>query len=1033
MTVVRHTDPTGSRSRAADSVGRALARGAIIAAVLFLSVAHAGRLSAQATGSVRGTVKDARLGNGIPDVQVFIAGTRRGAITDGAGRYIIGAIAPGAITIRTQKIGYTPMSRSVTIVAGQTETVDFALSSAVTSLDEVVVTGTPGATEKRTLGNAVSTIHAEDLTETMPVPNVTELLQGRSAGINVVTNSGSVGTAATIRIRGAGSLSANSQPIYYIDGVRMNAGVQTSFDNSGATSQATSALDAIDPNDIESIEVIKGPAAATLYGADAASGVVQIITKKGKAGRQSVQWNARGEDGTIDWALERPKRYWYCTDAEIASPTLYPNCATLGANPANRLLIDDPLNVPGALRTGSIKNYGLSARGGGDRYSYFISGDHDAENGVLYNNSFGRNNARANFQIGVLDNLNVTLNTAFARTNAQQPLSDNSSNSILRNAYRDLPSGPYPWEAQYRGLGPDQSNQYDNEVKTERYILGTTIEYEPLTWFHNRLNAGVDINNQTSSLFYGIDTTGRAPFGSTVSNGYIAYLLPTTHQWTLDYAGTANATLPRELTSAFSVGVQYARQQIDAYSAIGQGLVANSLNLVGSAATTTAGQTFLEQKSLGTYAQETVGWKNRLFVTGALRVDNNSAFGSNFKFVTYPKASVAYVISEEPFFHVAGVDQLKLRAAWGEAGNAPQPFSAVRAYSAVQTAIGDVAVNALQPQAYGNPDLRAETGKELELGFDLSALKGRLGAEFTYYNKQTNDALVAVPAPPSTGFVAAGNGSTGTYLANLGQISNSGLELTLTATPVTTERLGWTSVLTMSTNHNKLVSFGTGFNDISFTTFGAIQKFSTGYPLGAYWATDVVRDANGVPVLTNNKVSLDTLKYLGPSSPTREASFSNTITFLKNFRLFGYLDYKGGFYLFDGIKYVNDRIDQNTAEVNDPNFDPVQKQVLLSGATLPDIVRADFVKLRELSIGYTLPNPVASRFGASAATLTFSARNLKIWKLNGYPGLDPEVSFSNGTSGTPGVAASPQTLFDRTDYSSIPMLRRFVASLNLSF
>ena len=1032
MTVARLTLSLG-RLRARRSIRRSTARAIVPFVSLLAIAAFAKPLAAQATGTVRGTVTDAKLGIGVPDVQVVVVGTRRGAVTDASGHYTIAALPAGATSLRTQKLGYGPVTRPVTVEAGQTVTVDFALTTAVTSLDEVVVTGTPGATEKRTLGNAVSSIKAGDLTATVPVPNVTELLQGRSAGVNVVTNSGSVGTSATIRIRGAGSLSANSQPIYYIDGIRMNSGVQTSFDNSGSTVQATSALDAIDPNDIESIEVIKGPAAATLYGADAASGVIQIITKKGKSGRQSTEWTARGETGTIDWALERPKRYWYCTDAQIANKTLYPNCAALGANPANRLLVDDPFNQPGALRTGSVNNYGLSARGGGDRYSYFLAGAHDAENGVLYNNSFLRNSARANLQLQLTDKLNVAVNSNFARTSAQEPLSDNSSNSILRNGYRDRPSGPYPWQAQFRGLGPNQSNQYDNQVRTERYIIGTTVQYQPFSWFQNRLNAGVDINNQTSQLFYGIDTTGRAPFGATVSNGYISYLLPTTHQWTVDYAGTANATLPREMTSAFSVGVQYARQQIDSYRATGQGLVANSLNLVGSAATTTADQTFLEQKSLGTYAQEMLGWRNRLFVTGALRVDNNSAFGSNFKFVTYPKASLSYVISEEPFFHLPHVDQLKLRAAWGEAGNAPQPFSAVRAYSAVQTAIGDVAVSALQPQAYGNPDLRAETGREIELGFDLSALTGRLGAEFTYYNKQTKDALVAVPAPPSSGFVAAGNGSTGTYLANLGQISNSGLELTLTANPLSMPKLNWMSVLTMSTNHNKLVSFGTGFNEISFSTFGAIQRFSTGYPLGAYWATDVVRDASGAPVLTNGKVTVDTLKYLGPSTPTREASFANTFTLFRNFRLYTYLDYKGGFYLFDGIKYVNDRLDQNTAQVNDPNFDPVQKQVLLSGATLPDIVRADFVKLREISLGYTLPGRFASQLKASSATFTLSARNLKIWKLNGYPGLDPEVSFSNGTSGTPGVAANPQTLFDRTDYASIPMLRRLSASLNLTF
>jgi hypothetical protein len=322
----------------------------------------------------------------------------------------------------------------------------------------------------------------------------------------------------------------------------------------------------------------------------------------------------------------------------------------------------------------------------------------------------------------------------------------------------------------------------------------------------------------------------------------------------------------------------------------------------------------------------------------------------------------------------------------------------------------------------------------VELGFDLNAFHGRFGAEFTYYNKKTNDALVTVPAPPSTGFVAAGNGATGTYLANLGQIANAGLELTLTATPVSRAQLTWESQVSIGTNHNKLVTFGTGFNTISFGTFAVNQEFAAGYPLGAYWATDVQRDAKGQPVLTNGKVTVNSnMFYLGPSEPTREISTANTFTLFKNFRLYSYFDYKGGFYLFDGIKYVNDRLDLNTLPVNDPNFDPIQKQVLESGATLPDIVRADFIKLRELSLGYTLPSKLLRRTGAKSATVTFGAQNLALWKLKGYPGIDPEVEFFNGTSGTPGIAASPTAIFDRTDYASIPMLRRLVTSLRLTF
>ena len=1009
-----------------------------VAASVLLGV-PAATAAAQGSGVVRGTVTDVGAGVGAPDVQVYIVGSRarRGSITNESGRYTITNVPAGPVTVRAQKIGYGPQQRVITLAAGDTAAVDFRIGTVAISLDEVVVTGTPGAIEQRTLGNTVSKVNAAEITDKAPVPNVTELLQGRAAGVNVMSQSGLVGTGANIRIRGAGSLSANTQPVIYIDGMRMQSGAQTSFGNDAATVQATSALDAIDPNDIESVEVIKGPAAATLYGADAASGVIQIITKKGRMGQQSVQWTAKAEAGNIDWALPRPKTYWYCTDPQIANATLYPACAALGANPSAsaRLLVNDPFNQPGALRTGNTATFGLSARGGGERYSFFLSGDHDRENGVLYNNYFRRTNGRANFQVGIRDNLNVAVNLAYARTDAKEPLSDNSSNSVIRNAMRDRPSGPWPWQFGFRGLGPAISNQYDNEVQTDRYLLGSTVTFQPFGWFQNRLTIGADINSQRDKNFYAIDTTGRKPFGATVSNGYISYLLPNAHQWTVDYAGTVNANLPREWTSASSVGVQYTASQIDSWTATGQGLVANQLNLVGSAAGTAADQTFVEQKSLGTYFQEQLGWRNRLFLTGALRVDNNSAFGSNFKFVTYPKAQVAYVISDESFFHLPHVDQLKLRGAWGEAGNAPAPFTAVRAYTATQAVVGDVAVNTLLPQAYGNPNLRAETGQEVELGFDASALKGRLGAELTYYNKKTKDALVTVPAPPSTGFIGfTPTNAPGTYLANLGEISNTGLELTVTATPLVRQNLSWESVLAFSTNHNKLVSFGAGFNTIVFGTFANTQQFHVGYQLGVYWATDVVRDASGKPVLTNGKVSVNSTPFfVGPSQPTREVSFSNTFTFLRNFRLYGFLDYKGGFYMWDAIKYVNDRLDQNSLVVNNPKTDPIQKQILQSGATAPDIVRADFIKLRELSIGYTLPQSVAGRVGAKSATITLAGRNLAIWKLKGYPGNDPEVEFANGATATPGLLPDPTTVFDRTDYSSIPMLRRLVASVNFTF
>jgi TonB-linked SusC/RagA family outer membrane protein len=1015
----------------------------------------------QATGTIRGTVTEGATGVGLEEVQITISGTRRGTVTGQDGHFTITAVAAGQVTLKAQRIGYGPQQRTVTVTAGQTTNVEIPLTVAQVVLEGMVVTGTPGATEKRVLGNVVSTVEASQSVIAASPPDVTELLQGKAAGINIRDNSGAVGTSTNIIIRGVSSLSANFNPVIYIDGVRMNSTPQSSNGSSGGTQQATSSMSAIDPNDIESIEVIKGPAAATLYGADAASGVIQIITKKGRLGEQGIQWNLKAEDGPIEWAVTRPKTYWYCTNAEIpgapgattasagtAANPLFPNCAALGTSPtdAQRLLVDDPGDQAGALRRGQAQGLALSLRGGSDRYAYFGSYNRDLEDGVFYNNYFSRSSGRANFQVNLTDRLDLSTTASYAQTGANEPLSDNSSNGIIRNWYRDRPSGPYQFQAQYRGFGPALANQWTDIVSTDRFIGSTTLNYTPASWFHNRLIMGADVQNQQNYNFYSIDTTGKAVWGAQNANGWVQYQLLPTHIYTVDYAGTVTRNIGQTFATTTSIGTQYIDTHNDNWTATGQGLVANSLNLVGAAALTSANQSFSEQKSFGTYAQEQVGWRDRLFLTGAVRVDNNSAFGSNFKWVTYPKLSGSYVISDESFFHVPNVDQLKLRAAWGEAGNAPAPFTALRAYTTTQTVVGEVPVNALQPSAYGNPDLHAETGSEIEAGFDASMLKQRLSLEVTYYSKLTKSALITLNAPPSTGY-------TGSYLANIGEIKNAGIEVTLNALMLQARRLKWESALTLSTNGNRLVSWGSSaLSNQAFGTFAIDQEFAEGYPLGAFFGTDVTRDSHGNPVLTNGKVTLDSLKgtiiasapgkpgnealtYLGSSTPTREVSFGNTFTLFNNLRLYGFFDYKGGYYQFDGIKYVNDRLDQNTAAVNNPadfsngalNGPAVNRQVLMSGATDPDIKPADFIKLREISLAYTLPNVLVGRTHARSITLQISGRNLAIWKLKGYPGIDPEVEFFNLTS------SAATSRFDHTDYCSIPMLRRVLFSANVNY
>jgi TonB-linked SusC/RagA family outer membrane protein len=979
-------------------------------------------LAAQGTGTLRGRVVEAGSQRPLNGAQVTVVGSGQRAVTNEAGEYSIANLPTGPARVRAELIGHTASEQSVTLAAGQTARADFTLAAAALQLDALVVTGTAGATRTRAIGNAVSTVNAAQVVEKAPVATVTQLLQGRTAGLTVMPGAGTVGTAANIRIRGAGSLSANNQPVFYIDGIRINAGGQGGFGTSNSIVQPTSALDAINPEDIESIEVIKGPAAATLYGADAAAGVVQVITKKGRKGQQGTQWSAKAEAGTSEWHLDHPTNYTLCDAAKVKDTRRWPGCS---GQAVGTLLTDNPLERdPTALRTGDIQSYTLSARGGGERYSFYVSGDHEDETGVFFNNFFRRTSARANFSVNPSEKLDFTVSTGYTRSQTQIPNNDNSSNGLLRNAYRGQPGANFPFEEGYRGLGPKFINTYDNQTAAERVVLGATANYRPVTWFRNRLTAGLDMNDRLNTLFFAIDTTGAQPFGADAARGAVYQFAPETHVWTLDYAGTISNELPRDLASDLSFGMQLNARRFESLQGEGVGLTTNQTRLISSAAESRAFEDFSEQNSLGFFVQEQLGWRDRLFVTGAVRVDDNSAFGRDFSTVVYPKASVSYVISEEPFFNVPAVDNLKLRAAWGQAGNSPAPFSADQTFEATTVTLADGSTaSAITTAAFGNPNLKAETGQELELGFDASLLNDRLSVEATYYNKRTDDALVPIPVAPSLGFGGAINGNFfRNRLENLGTITNRGFELGVNGTPVAREAVAWDVRLTASTNRNKLVSFGGRDEPIDFGSFAVVQRHIQGFPLAGYWARDVKRDESGRPALNarGQATLVDSLFYIGPSTPTREVSLSNTVTLFKNVRLYALTDYKGGYYMWNAMSYVRNRIDQNAFEVNDPNADPADVAARKTlNYTLPYIQKADFIKLREVSVSYTLPRSLLGRFGTEQATLSLAGRNLAIWTE--YGGADPELNFSNDAD------------FSRADYASVPMMRKLVASLSFTF
>ena len=1005
-------------------------------------------LTAQAqNGTVRGRVTEAGSQRPVSDVQVTVVGTSFGALTSQNGEYTISNVPAGQRTIRLRRLGFNPADRPVAVTAGQPTTLDVTLTQSATQLEQLVVTGTAGAAERKTVGNSITQLDVAELTQKQTMLNVTEVLQSKTPGVTILPGSGAPGTAGEIRIRGASSIS-NYRPVVFIDGVRYSIDDLGSFSATGGgtlglpqSTQVTSALNFLNPNDIESIEVIKGPAAATLYGAEAANGVIQIITKKGTRGQQKVQFGMRAERGSNEIVLEQPDNFTTCDAAKKAlvdalGQPQWPGCQGLADN---AIITDNPFARDSrALRTGDLSVVQLNVRGGGDRYSFYLSGDRNTEQGTLYNSDNTQTSVRTNFTVNPNDKLDFTVNVNWQDGRLRLPIQDESANGLLLSAVRGLAgraallgTGTEGW----RTISPDAANRYKNYTETDRLTLGGTLNYNPFPWFRNRATLGVDENSSEAQLLFlpGDIEQSQDPDAASGANYRRS---PWRRIVTLDYSGNMLWKPTNTIETTTSFGSQVVGDEYKRIGAQGIGIGAPDVTNVNLLQRTVGSDTLAENNSVGFYVQEQVGFKERLYLTAAVRADDHSSFGTNFDIVVYPKLSLSYIASEEPairgLLDAARVSTLKLRGAWGQAGRAPTAFSAPQTYTVNNVTFGTTTGSAIRTATYGNPDLEAERGTEIEVGFDAGVFNERLGVDFTYYNKTTTDMLQSVAIAPSTGFI-------GTRLANLGEVTNKGLEISLFGTPVQTRNFSWDARFNYSTNANKLVSFDVPGKTVETPTgqaYASVQQHRPGYPLGGYWVIPPLRASDGSALLTSAGAAQfpvgDTARrYFGQSTPKNEVGISSTFTVFRYFRLYGLVDYKGGHMIFNQkernrCQGANDncwRVNNPAARFPKTAADTVlfkELAVYRNASPTPEwIQKADFVKLREISLTVDVPSQWVRRTGAASANVVLSGRNLGLW--SGYEGVDPEVNSYGGRS------------FVRVDAYALPMTRRFFAGFNIQY
>ena len=964
------------------------------------------------TGTVVGRVTDARTGGAIATARVTVADTPLGTSVDTAGRFRLTDVPSGARELRARAVGYGPATAALSVTQDATTTVELRMTAVSHQLDAMVVTGSAGDVRRRAVGHAVAVVNAREIVGRSAVANLTEVLQAKVPGLALLPTSGTVGTAASYRLRGSGSLGAGNSPTIYVDGVRVSARDQGGYDVFG---QTTTALDAINPADIESIEVIRGPSASTLYGAEAATGVIQILTKRGRPGR--VRWESRLETGRSDWDERlRPVNFAIATAARLADTTRWPG---FRGKTVDDLVSFRPMSDGRALRTAALSRLVLSASGGADRSTFFASVGRSDEEGVYLNNFSTLTSLRGNVAFAPASAVTVTTSVALSRNHVRLPLNDNAGPvGLIASSYLAIPgrSYDYPGSRDYATITPELANRYDNQTRADRYLFGATAEYAPTSWLRNTLRIGLDANVGQAELYFAPDSAtpyfSRASLNLDNARGLIAQARPLNQDVTVHYDGTVTGRLSDRLRSTTSLGVQYLANRFRRSSVIGQGFGSGALRSVASAAITSSTDSSSEQKSLGVYAQQQLSRDDRLFLTVAARIDDNSAFGPRLHRVVYPKASVSYVISEEPYFNVPGIGALRLRAAWGQAGNSPGPFDAARSYTASVVTYGDATESALRYRSAGNPNLRPERGSELEAGFEATFLEGRVELDASYYRKTTRDALVPVAVPPSSGF-------TGQQLANLGTISNRGVEAVLRSTFVRRKALTADATLSLSTNRNRLESFGDARAPIVIGFNAQSQRHQEGFPLGGMWGQRLRYNPDGTLLKVDGRPVPDTTDvYLGPSVPTREFALSGGLLLLGRLRLYGLADYKGGHHQFNVTDRWRDRAGVSWETVN-PAADPDEVLVRQSTFhTMRHIQPADFVKLRDLSIGYDVP-PRLLRGVARRAVVTAAGHNLKIWTR--YGGADPEVNQSGPLR------------FNRDDFWTVPQTRRYSAAVALTF
>ncbi|HUF27851.1 MAG TPA: SusC/RagA family TonB-linked outer membrane protein [Gemmatimonadaceae bacterium] len=969
---------------------------------------------------ITGTVRN-RAGVPVAGALISLARLQLSAQSNEAGVYQLivpeDQVSAREDTLRVTRIGYSPSTVPFQL-GSATIRLDIVINEQVVKLDEVLVSGTAGSQLRRAQSAEVATVDASKIMRTAPITSVSQLLASRVAGVSVGESNGAVGGTTLIRIRGVSSISLSNEPLVFVDGVKIDYRHMTIGGGTGNVST----LSDLSPSDIESIEVVKGPAAATLYGADASAGVIQILTKRGTLGSTQFRQTLTVDAAVIEPNWTPPANFATCGAADVAPTSLNPcNGLAVGS-----LISDSPLQRGNILNDGLGRSVRWSGRGGDRNYGFFTSLGYNRETGVLPQNEMIQSNGRANFTFLPHPTLNLDASLGLTRDINRQPqLGDGTYSMMLALVGNPLSIGGAADGWIIPGRTGTAISNIRNEFANVRVIPSVKVSYTPQRWFTNRLTIGTDLSRVRYERFLPRNDQGwYTPIENT---GFIQQNRYAFDTHTFDYLGNLDHSFGagQDLRADLSFGMQVIATHVDSALTSGTGLASNASNVVSSATTVNAGGGWSDQRSVGYFGQLQFGYRDRLFTQFGARIDRNSAFGTAAGSFFLPKVGMSYVVSDEDYWQrtFPFINTFLVRAAYGTTGRSPTPGASLRTFAPAPYVSGPgVSAPGVILLSPGNDSLRAERGTEFEAGIETGAGDDRLGLKLTYFSKLTRDLLLQSPLPPSMGF-------QGAPFVNIGRVVNRGVEAQLNAEIIRMENLAWGARLGVSTLHNEIESLG-GLAPIRIGIQNS-SHFRVGEPLGVFYGRRVV----STDVAGGRAIVSDTAQFIGNSIPKLEGNFSTDLTLFRNLVVSGLLDWKRGHYKFNLTDWFRERASttseryQKRADLPDdqrlrlfgPYFTADGTAVAASSIFEDYIQHASFVRIREVSVTYDAPSRMVTLLRANTASLTIGVRNLALW--TDYRFGDPES-----------VSYVPRDgRFAAAEFNTLPQTRRWYTRVSLLF